>query len=72
MKSLRILGFEEESKTPIGIKIKKLGKAFKFKKVFKFGEDEFECPDNFYKLDDDEQRELVIEAIKPKKIFFLE
>ena len=72
LKSLRILGFEEESKTPIGIKIKKLGKAFKFKKVFKFGENEFECPDNFYKLDEDEQRELVIEAIKPKKIFFLE
>jgi len=72
LKSLRILGFEKESKTPIGIKIKKLGKAFKFKKVIKFGEDEFECPDNFYKLDDDEQRELVIEAIKPNKIFFLE
>ena len=72
LKSLRILGFEEESKIPIGVKIKKLGKAFKFKKVFKFGEDEFECPDNFYKLDEDEQRELVIEAIKPKKIFFLE
>ena len=35
-------------------------------------EEEFECPDNFYKLDDNEQRELVIEAIKPKKIFFLE
>ena len=47
------MGFEQESKTPIGIKIKKLGKAFKFKKVFKFGEDEFECPDNFYKLDED-------------------
>ena len=61
----------DRSKTPIGIKIKKLGKAFKFKKVIKFGEDEFECPDNFYKLDEDEQRELVIEAIKPKKIFFL-
>ena len=72
LKSLRILGFEEESKIPIGVKIKKLGKAFKFKKVFKFGEDEFECPDNFYKLDEDEQRELVIEAIKPKKMFFLE
>ena len=72
LKSLRILGFEEESKIPIGVKIKKLGKAFKFKKVFKFGEDEFECPDNFYKLDEDEQRELVIAAIKPKKIFFLE
>ena len=56
----------------MGIKIKKLGKAFKFKKVIKFGEDEFECPDNFYKLDEDEQRELVIAAIKPKKIFFLE
>jgi DNA topoisomerase-1 len=71
LKSLRILGFEEESKTPIGVKIKKLGKAFKFKKVFKFGEDEFECPDNFYKLDEDEQRQLVIEAMKPRKIFFL-
>ncbi len=72
LKSLRIIGFEEESKIPIGVKIKKLGKAFKFKKVFKFGEDEFECPDNFYKLDEDEQRELVIEAIKPKKIFFID
>tara|TARA_B100001057_G_scaffold177341_1_gene178192 strand:+ start:9815 stop:12307 length:2493 start_codon:yes stop_codon:yes gene_type:complete len=72
LKSLRILGFEEESKIPIGIKIKKLGKAFKFKKVLKFGEDEYECPDNFYKLDEDEQKELVKEAIKPKKIFFLE
>ena len=71
LKALRILGFEEETKTPIGIKIKKLGKAFKFKKVFKYGEDEFECPDNFYKLDEDEQKELVMEAIKPKKIFFL-
>ena len=71
LKSLRILGFEEESKTPIGVKIKKLGKAFKFKKVFKFGEDEFECPDNFYKLDEEEQRKLVMEAIKPKKIIFL-
>ncbi len=72
LKSLRIIGFEEESKIPIGVKIKKLGKAFKFKKVFKFGEDEFECPDNFYKLDEDQQRELVIEAIKPKKIFFID
>ena len=72
LKSLRILGFEEESKIPIGVKIKKLGKAFKFKKVFKFGEDEYECPDNFYKLDEDEQRDLVIEAIKPKKIFFID
>ncbi len=72
LKALRILGFEEESNIPIGIKIKKLGKAFKFKKVIKYGEEEFECPDNFYKLDADEQRELVKEAIKPKKIFFLE
>ena len=72
LKSLRILGFEEESKMPIGVKIKKLGKAFKFKKVFKFGEDEYECPDNFYKLDEDEQRELITEAVKPKKIIFLE
>ena len=72
LKALRILGFEEESNIPIGIKIKKLGKAFKFKKVIKYGEEEFECPDNFYKLDEDEQRELVKEAIKPKKIFFLE
>ena len=72
MKALRILGFEEESKIPIGIKIKKLGKAFKFKKVIKLGEDEFECPDNYYKLDENEQRELVIAAIKPKKILFLE
>ena len=72
LKALRILGFEEESKIPIGIKIKKLGKAFKFKKVIKRGEDEFECPDNFYKLDENEQRELVTEALKPNKLFFLE
>ena len=71
LKALRILGFEEESKIPIGIKIKKLGKAFKFKKVIKYGEDEFECPDNFYKLDEVEQNKLISEAINPKKIIFL-
>ena len=71
LKALRILGFEEQTKIPIGIKIKKLGKAFKFKKVIKRGEDEFECPDNFYRLDENEQKELVIEAIKPNKVIFL-
>ena len=71
LKALRILGFEEQTKIPIGIKIKKLGKAFKFKKVIKLGEDEFECPDNFYRLDENEQKELVIEAIKPNKVIFL-
>ena len=59
MKSLRILGFHPDSSRPIGIKIKKPGKAFKFVKYLKCGDVEVECQNDFYKLEDDEKVDLV-------------
>ena len=66
MKSLRILGFHPDSSRPIGIKIKKPGKAFKFVKYLKCGDVEVECQNDFYKLEDDEKVDLV------KKTFGIE
>ena len=66
MKSLRILGFHPDSSRPIGIKIKKPGKAFKFVKYPKCGDVEVECQNDFYKLEDDEKVDLV------KKTFGIE
>ncbi len=51
LKSLRILGFHPKSNKPIGIKIRKPGKAFKFVKFIKCGDKEIECPNDFYKLE---------------------
>ena len=62
LKSLRVLGFHPEDKRPIGIKIRKPGKAFKFVKFIKCGEKEVECPNDFYKLDEVEQDSLIKEA----------
>ena len=62
LKSLRVLGFHPEDKRPIGIKIRKPGKAFKFVKFIKCGEKEVECPNDFYKLDEAEQDSLIKEA----------
>ena len=59
LKSLRILGFHPETSRPIGIKIKKPGKAFKFVKYLKCGEQEIECQNDFYKLEDKEQSDLI-------------
>ena len=63
LKTLRIIGFHPETNQPIGIKIRKPGKAFKFVKFIKCGEREIECPSNFYKLEAEEQTKLVKEAL---------
>jgi topoisomerase IA-like protein len=63
LKSLRIIGFHPESNKPIGIKIRKPGKAFKFVKFIKCGEKEVECPNDFYKLEIEEQNSLIREAL---------
>ena len=55
-------GFHPEDKRPIGIKIRKPGKAFKFVKFIKCGEKEVECPNDFYKLEEAEQDSLIKEA----------
>ena len=62
LKSLRILGFHPEDKRPIGIKIRKPGKAFKFVKFLKCGEKEVECPNDFYKLEEEAQDILIKSA----------
>ena len=64
LKTLRIIGFHPETNQPIGIKIRKPGKAFKFVKFIKCGEKEIECPSNFYKLEEKEQKNLVKEALE--------
>ena len=63
LKTLRVLGFHPEDKRPIGIKIRKPGKAFKFIKFIKCGEKEIECPNDFYKLEEAEQDNLIKEAL---------
>ncbi|MDC3106897.1 type I DNA topoisomerase [SAR86 cluster bacterium] len=63
LKSLRILGFHPKSNKPIGIKIRKPGKAFKFVKFIKCGDKEIECPSDFYKLEEEEQHSLIKEAL---------
>ena len=71
LKSLRILGFHPDTKQPIGIKIRKPGKAFKFVKFIKCGEKEVECPNDFYKLEEDEQLTLVRDAFSLKDFKFI-
>lgn len=63
LKTLRIIGFHPETNQPIGIKIRKPGKAFKFVKFIKCGEKEIECPSNFYKLEAEERTNLIKEAL---------
>ena len=63
LKSLRIIGFHPESNKPIGIKIRKPGKAFKFVKFIKCGDKEIECPNDFYKLENKDQESLIKEAL---------
>ena len=61
-RSLRIIGFHPNDQRPIGIKIRKPGKAFKFVKYIKCGEKEVECPSDFYKLEEEDQDKLIKEA----------
>ena len=70
LNSLRILGFihkEDKSVQPVGIKIRKPGKAFKFVKNLKVGEVETEIPNDWYKLDQEEQNFIINEVLKLKK-----
>ena len=70
LNSLRILGFihkEDKSVKPVGIKIRKPGKAFKFVKNLKVGEEETEIPNDWYKLDKEEQDFIINEILKLKK-----
>ncbi len=70
LNSLRILGFihrEDKSIQPVGIKIRKPGKAFKFVKNLKIGEVETEIPNDWYKLDQEEQNFIINEVLKLKK-----
>ena len=70
LNSLRILGFihrEDKSVLPVGIKIRKPGKAFKFVKNLKVGEVETEIPNDWYKLDQEEQNFIINEVLKLKK-----
>ena len=70
LNSLRILGFihkENKSIQPVGIKIRKPGKAFKFVKNLKVGEIETEIPNDWYKLDQEEQNFIINEVLKLKK-----
>ena len=70
LNSLRILGFlfkEDKSVLPVGIKIRKPGKAFKFIKNIKVGEVETEIPNDWYKLDPEGQDFIINEVLKLKK-----
>ena len=70
LNSLRILGFlfkEDKSVIPVGIKIRKPGKAFKFIKNIKVGEVETEIPNDWYKLDPEGQDFIINEVLKLKK-----
>jgi hypothetical protein len=70
LNSLRILGFlyrEDKTVLPVGIKIRKPGKAFKFIKNIKVGETETEIPNDWYKLDSEGQDFIINEVLKLKK-----
>jgi DNA topoisomerase I len=70
LNSLRILGFfysEDKTIKPVGIKIRKPGKAFKFVKNLKIGEIETEIPNDWYKLEHEEQDFIIKEVLKLKK-----
>ena len=70
LNSLRILGFlysDDKTVKPVGIKIRKPGKAFKFVKNLKVGEIETEIPNDWYKLEHEEQDFIIKEVLKLKK-----
>ena len=70
LNSLRILGFiykEDKTVIPVGIKIRKPGKAFKFVKKIKVGDLETEIPNDWYKLDPDGQSFILNEVLKLKR-----
>jgi hypothetical protein len=76
LQSLRIEGFRKDMNLwqPVGIKIRKPGKAFKFVKYLKLGETEVETVNNWYKLSKEEKLVLIYEAfnMKPEEFIWLE
>jgi hypothetical protein len=66
LKSLRIEGFRKDLNPwqPVGIKIRKPGKAFKFVKNLKSGDKETEVASNWYKLDQEEKLEEILKAFE--------
>jgi ssDNA-binding Zn-finger/Zn-ribbon topoisomerase 1 len=70
LNSLRIIGFvyyKDGSIKPVGIKIRKPGKAFKFVKNLKVGDIETEVPSDWYKLEKDQQSFIINETLKLKE-----
>ena len=78
LNSLRVIGFvycKDGQIKPVGIKIRKPGKAFKFVKNLKIGEQETEVPSDWYKLEKDQQSFIINETLKLKegeKFLYLE
>ena len=69
LNSLRIIGFvnyKDGTVQPVGIKIRKPGKAFKFVKNLKIGDRETEVPSDWYKLEKDQQSSIINETLKLK------
>ena len=67
MNSLRVIGFifyKDGTVKPVGIKIRKPGKAFKFVKNLKIGDQETEVPSDWYKLEKDQQSLIVNESLQ--------
>jgi len=70
LNSLRVIGFifyKDGTVKPVGIKIRKPGKAFKFVKNLKIGDQETEVPADWYKLEKDQQSLIVNETLHMKE-----
>ena len=70
LNSLRVIGFifyKDGTVKPVGIKIRKPGKAFKFVKNLKIGDQETEVPADWYKLEKDQQSFIVNETLQMKE-----
>ena len=70
LNSLRVIGFvycKDGQIKPVGIKIRKPGKAFKFVKNLKIGDIETEVPSDWYKLENDQQSFIINEILKLKE-----
>ena len=76
LQSLRIEGFRKDINPwqPVGIKIRKPGKAFKFVKNLKSGEKEIEVVSSWYKLEQEEKLDEILKALelKPEDFIWLE
>ena len=70
MNSLRVIGFifyKDGTVKAVGIKIRKPGKAFKFVKNLKIGDQETEVSADWYKLEKDQQSLIVNETLQMKE-----